>query len=120
MSHLAIRRVMRAPNVLALAGALGFNTVAGLAQETIPRWSVGARAVRYGASGATDLSFSEAPRVAIGRDSAVYVGDEGTLRLYEPGGRLTRVFGGNGQRAGEFVLISAMGWLGDTLWVIDE
>jgi hypothetical protein len=90
-------------------------------QAPPPRWTLGEPIARYGGMTERGPMLAGVQQVAIGRDQAVYIGDAtGVLRLFEPDGRLTRSFGGSGQRSGEFVLLSSIGWLGDTLWVIDE
>ena len=102
---------------------LSLLLVAGAAAAQAPpaRWGIGDPVARYG--GVTELGpiLAGVQQVAIGRDQAVYIGDAtGVVRLFEADGRLTRSFGRSGQRSGEFVQLSSIGWLGDTLWVIDD
>lgn len=113
--------VRQTPCLPALVLLLHLATTSALAQQPLPRWSLGDPAGRFGGERHSDAALSGIQHVTIGKDHAVYVADAtAPLRLFEPDGRLTRAFGQSGQRSGEFVLISAIGWLGDTLWVIDD
>jgi hypothetical protein len=100
---------------LASAGS-GFSqsTQAPRCMELIPQ----ARATSTG----TDHEFVGIPAGAVGPDGSIFVVASRVMeiRQFRPDGRHVRTFGGRGQGPGEFQLITAIGFVGDTLYVIDE
>ena len=50
---------------------------------------------------------------------AVYLRQDGVIRLYSPAGKLLASAGHTGEGPGEFRQLDAIGWLGDTLWASD-
>lgn len=66
-------------------------------------------------------TFERISSVAVGPDGDVWVldGPSGRIVALDPEGREVRSFGGRGEGPGEFTLAGAMGFVGDTLWVLD-
>ena len=50
---------------------------------------------------------------------AVYLRQDGVIRLYSPAGKPVASAGHAGEGPGEFRQLDAIGWLGDTLWASD-
>lgn len=51
---------------------------------------------------------------------AIIQRQDGVIRFFSPLGEPLGSFGGRGEGPGEFVRASYLGWLGDTLWVLDN
>lgn len=67
------------------------------------------------------LAFSRISDLAVDPAGRLYVlqPQEGTLTVLTPEGDLELQLGGRGQGPGEFLAPAALGWRGDTLWVMD-
>jgi hypothetical protein len=57
----------------------------------------------------------------VGADGTIYTlhGSEQLIRMFDPDGTLLGVVGGRGDGPGEFQSAASMGWIADTLWVMD-
>jgi hypothetical protein len=66
--------------------------------------------------------FSTISGVTLGPSGSIYVlqPDAAEVQLLDRGGRLVRRFGGYGLGPGEFRNPRRIGWLRDTLWVVDD
>jgi hypothetical protein len=76
--------------------------------------------VRIGSVDDPDIGFSNISDIVVGDDGLVYVFEraEREVRVYDED-VLVRRFGRSGSGPGEFEMPTAMGLLGDTLWVTD-
>ena len=65
------------------------------------------------------LAFVGAPSMMLDATSRVYVrgGQDAAIAVLDADGGFVRTIGGKGEGPGEFVLIGAMGFVGDTLWL---
>lgn len=77
--------------------------------------------VRLGAFDDSVLAFSRITDLAVGPNGSLYVAQshEATVVVLESDGTLVRRIGRRGQGPGEFLAPAGLGWLGDTLWVVD-
>lgn len=77
--------------------------------------------LRIGSVDDPDASLTHFRGVAIGSEGEILIPQEvtGRIRVYGSDGVFMRAFGGKGEGPGEFLSMSAMGWIGDTLWVHD-
>jgi hypothetical protein len=78
------------------------------------------RVFRLGGPDAGDAySFAETPRLAIDPAGFIFaaLASEATIAVYDPSGRLVRRIGRRGEGPGEFQVVQAHGFIGDTLWV---
>jgi hypothetical protein len=78
--------------------------------------------LRLGSTDDPDYGFTNPTGVEVDAQGLIYVFDAATadFRVYEPGGRLVRRFGGRGAGPGEFRNAPRFGLLGDTLWAIES
>jgi hypothetical protein len=87
------------------------------AQPTPPR----ARLTEELRLDATIEDFPRVGRVYVGPRGQIVVpiAQDNNLRIYDSTGRRTAVFGRKGAGPGEFQSITAVGWVADTMWVVD-
>ena len=99
-----------------LISALGLSPGSVL-QE--PRWTA-TPAARAGAQDGPG-ALTEVFDMEIGPNGELLAGQPsaGTIAVFAADGRYLRSFGRRGQGPGEFQVVGRMGWIGDTLWVVD-
>jgi hypothetical protein len=110
-----IRPSLRGGAVLAIATALGGSTLA--AQAAAP--PVAAKTLVRIDADAENLSAISTLAVGKTGTLAVYLRQDGVIRLFGPTGKALGTAGHKGAGPGEFRRLDAMGWIGDTLWVSD-
>ncbi len=79
-------------------------------------------AVRIGSLDDTAQALVNVNTLAVGPGGRVWVAQppDGQVRVFDARGQLVRRVGRRGDGPGEFAGVSAMGFLGDTLWVADN
>lgn len=99
--------------LLSLPGALG-------AQPPRALWTLEPD-VRIGSVDAQDYTLTSVSSIEVGPDGEMYVAqsDEGMVRVYDASGLYLRSIGRRGDGPGELRSVDAMGWKGDSLWVVD-
>lgn len=77
--------------------------------------------LRIGEEDRPEYALSWITAVAVDSTGAMYVGQpqNGTVRVYDAEGNFVRNLGSAGEGPGEFRSIQDLGWVGDTLWVLD-
>jgi hypothetical protein len=78
--------------------------------------------LRVGSLDDPDYSLTEIRTLAVSKTGRIYTvyPQEQVVRVFEPDGNLYRTIGGRGDGPGEFRSMGSIGWLGDTLWVLDS
>lgn len=74
-----------------------------------------------GSEDSPEYALSWITAVAVDSLGTMYVAQprEGTIRVYSPNGHYLHKLGTKGEGPGEFRSVTEMGWLADTLWVLD-
>jgi hypothetical protein len=100
-----------------LAGLLCCAASMATAQPTAPRRTL----VREMRIDATREDFATFGRVTGGprQQIAVYFRADQQVRIYDSAGRRAAAFGRQGAGPGEFRGVQGIGWVGDTVWVLD-
>jgi len=77
--------------------------------------------LRVGSVDDPDYSLTWFRSLTVSESGRMYTahGQEQVVRAFDPDGTLLRVIGGRGDGPGEFQGIGPLGWVGDTLWVLD-
>jgi len=77
--------------------------------------------LRVGSLDDPDYSLTWFRSLTVSESGRIYTahGQEQLVRVFDPDGTLLRVIGGRGDGPGEFQNVGSMGWVGDTLWVLD-
>jgi hypothetical protein len=105
--------------------------VAGCGEASVPDGIIDADALptlileeerRVGSGGDPDVGFAAIGAMDVDRDGLVYVYEsrDRQIRVYDAQGRRIRVIGGRGEGPGEFMVLSALGLAGDTLWAVER
>jgi hypothetical protein len=83
-------------------------------------WSA-ALDLRIGSVDDSVYALTAFTRMEVGTDGTMYTlhGSERVVRMFDRDGSLLGVLGGPGEGPGEFQSPGPMGWLADTLWVLD-
>lgn len=77
--------------------------------------------LRIGSIDDPETSLTWPRQLQIGRDGRIYSlhPEESSIRIHDADGRPAGVIGRPGEGPGEFQSVGTMGWVGDTLWVLD-
>jgi hypothetical protein len=77
--------------------------------------------LRIGSINAADYTLTEVIALTVGDDGAIYVAqwNEPTVQVFDGEGRFAFTIGRRGGGPGEFSQPARLGWMGDTLWVVD-
>jgi hypothetical protein len=78
-------------------------------------------AMRVGSPDDSATAFTSVRDLVVGPDGSIYTMHpmENTIRVHDAAGRWVRNIGRAGAGPGEFRNLGEMGWVGDTLWVLD-
>ena len=103
---------------LLCAGCADAGDGTGLA--TLPAWTA-ERDLRVGSVGdsATVLTWFRAMEVGPGGLMYTVHPQEQVVRVFDADGAVVRLVGGRGEGPGEFQNVGTLGWVADTLWVLD-
>jgi hypothetical protein len=79
------------------------------------------RDLRVGSIDDPDYSLTWFRTLAVSEAGRIYTvhGQEQLVRVFEPDGTLYMTIGGRGEGPGEFQNVGPIGWVADTLWVLD-
>jgi len=66
-----------------------------------------------------DQEFGRISGVVADADGRIYVADASEIRVFDSAGEFVQRFGGEGSGPGEFRAAQSIGWIGDTLAVLD-
>lgn len=114
---------MLVPALLLIVGAGTISPQWALAQASLSTLPVRSADLELSLGALDDpvLAFSRISDLAVDPARRLYVlqPQEGTLTVLTPEGDLEMQLGGRGQGPGEFLAPAALGWRGDTLWVMD-
>lgn len=93
---------------------------AGLRLDELPSWMLEPE-IRIGSVDDPDYAFSWVRGLEVAEDGTIYSvhGQEAALRRWTADGRPAGTVGRSGEGPGEFTRPGAMGWRGDSLWVLD-
>ena len=77
--------------------------------------------LRVGSVDDPDYSLTWFRTLAVGETGRIYTvhGQEQLVRVFEPDGTLFGTIGGRGDGPGEFQNVGTIGWVADTLWILD-
>jgi len=77
--------------------------------------------LRVGSIDDPDYALTWFRTLAVSESGRIYTahGQEQVVRAFEPDGSLFRIIGGRGEGPGEFQNVAQIGWVADTLWVLD-
>ena len=88
--------------------------------NSTPEWTA-ALDLRIGSIDDPEYALTYFRAMEVGPDGTMYTvhPQEQVVRVFEPDGTLRRVIGGRGDGPGEFQNLAEIGWIADTLWVLD-
>ena len=88
--------------------------------DAVPMWTAELQ-VRIGSVDDPDYSLTWFRRMEVGPDGRMYTLHpmEQVVRIFDPDGSLEGLIGGRGGGPGEFENVFDIGWVADTLWVLD-
>lgn len=106
------------PGILIVVGCEGGGAASHL---DAPPWRVTGPEIRIGSVDDPAYAFSYVRALAVGPDGTAYTlhRNEGAVRVWSPDGQPVDTIGGKGDGPGEFQTPFALGFFGDTLWVMD-
>jgi hypothetical protein len=92
-----------------------------LPAQQVERWNVREQ-LRIGAVDQPDQALTRVGDVLLGDDGLIYIAqpDDQTIRVFKSDGQLVRTIGRAGKGPGEFEMLFAIGFLGDTLYATDQ
>jgi hypothetical protein len=86
-----------------------------------PEWWTAELDFKVGSVDDPDYSLTWFRHLTVSESGRIFTShsQEQLVRMFEPDGTLAGTLGGQGQGPGEFRSIGTLGWIGDTLWVMD-
>lgn len=86
----------------------------------VPNWGASLD-LRVGSIDDPDYALTWFQTLEVGTDGRIYTvhPQEQLVRMFRQDGTLAGTFGGRGEGPGEFQSAGAIGWVGDSLWVLD-
>lgn len=92
----------------------------GAPNDSVPTWTA-VPDLRVGSVDDPDYALTYFRAMEVGPDGTMYTvhPQEQVIRVFDPDGSLRRLIGGRGDGPGEFQNVAAIGWVADTLWVLD-
>lgn len=115
-NRLATKKCVHLAGALVLAAVLADMPVAA---QNVPQ-RVAVEDLRLGGVNATEATaFIDEPKLMVDYDGHIYALTPHDVRVFDTDGRVLQVLGGDGDGPGEFRSAFSLGFLADTLWVID-
>ncbi len=112
---------LRASVAIGLVLCVGCNGRSASPDDTsVPEWTA-ALDLRIGSVDEPDYMLTFFRAMEVGVDGAMYTvhPQEQVVRVFEPDGTLRQIIGGRGEGPGEFQNVGDVGWIADTLWILD-